>query len=140
MAKNIKLSVENGNLTLSDNGITHRDRHIFRSVKWKIDDPQIESFRIEGKHPGDPFTQRPAPSLGTGEELTVRGDAPYGDWDYSIIWVEANKAGEKTLDPKIAVRPIVAPMFLVVAAVACVSGFLLYKTLHSRKRVAKYKH
>ena len=132
MPKDIKLSVENGNLVLSDKGKTNLGNVFNREVSWKIIDPKIESFRIEGKEPGDPFENPPDSNQVKKQDLTVKFLGPTGDWDYSIIWFDSEKE-EHIVDPKIAVRPIVAPIVMVVVAVACVTSLLLYRSFSKRK-------
>ena len=126
MQKKIKLSIDNaGNLALSDGGTTKLGNVVNRKVSWKIADSKIESFKIVGKAPGDPFTERPNSSHGTKLDLEVRLFGPVGDWYYSIIWKDQETHTEHTYDPKIAVRPVALNVRAVIIVIAFTLIYLL---------------
>lgn len=107
--KPIKISIDPSNdtlLVLSDGGTTRLGNIWNRSAVWEIDDPRITEFFIEGKRPGDPFTSRPGSGgYGITEEITVRFWGPTGDWYYNIWWKDRATQTEHRYDPKIAVKP-----------------------------------
>ena len=104
----IKLSIDPTNdtlLVLSDGDTTILGNVGNRSVLWEIDDPRIKDFFIQGKFPGDPFTDRPSSSFDTTEELTVRFLAPKRYWSYNIWWRDNATQTRHRYDPIIAVKP-----------------------------------
>lgn len=106
-------------LILSDRGITEVGNFFDRKVSWEIKDQKVESFRIVGKAPGDPFEDRPNAGFSTKVVLKVRLFGPTGDWNYSIIWKDKATHQTHTFDPKIAVNPIgpVAPILLFIVII-----------------------
>ncbi len=135
MPKPIELSIDsNNNLVLSDGGTTKAGNVINRKVSWKIKDQKIESFKVVGKDPGDPFTESPNSSFDTKLHLEVRLLGPTGDWYYSIIWKDKATYTEHTYDPKIAVKPVALNLkTLVILLVSTVICLLTVRFFRMRK-------
>ena len=97
-----------GRLILSPAGTVNLYKFWKGKVRWEIADPNIESFRIEGKTPGDPFTSRPPITFEKTVDLEVSLKGRTGEWEYSIIWKHSKTHMERpAFDPKIAVNPII---------------------------------
>jgi hypothetical protein len=92
-------------LDLSNNGNAEVESNTdYRKIVWTLRTEKVESFRIEGKSPGNPF-EKPIPvDFRPRVALKVNRYEPEKDWEYVIYWKAPNDPIIHCHDPKIAIR------------------------------------
>ena len=120
MPHKVELTLNNGQLVLSDTAVVVHSIGTNLKISWVIKDTGIESFQIVGKNPDvpDPFTHRPNGHQSTDQDLTVRLWHGRTDWYYNIIWTDKATHQQHTYDPKISIYPTVglsSGLFILIA-------------------------
>lgn len=122
MPGQIELTLDATGGHLSNPGTTSVGNLLGRTAHWTMD-PRIGSFRIEKKFSTGyyPFSRLPPTDFLNDVELTVPVFGGTGEWDYNVVWKTASGAPGPTLDPKIAVNPIL-PFSLAATLLIAVVG------------------
>lgn len=96
-------------LDLSDNGETVVDSASeFRQITWELNSDDVRWFYLVAKKGGNPFDTGIPKTYRKKHKLKVKDNHPELDWEYAIVWLDANN-DKHTHDPKIAIRSSFVP-------------------------------
>ena len=96
-------------LDLSDNGETVvNSGSEFRLITWELNSDDVRWFYIVAKKGDNPFETGIPKTYRKKHKLKVKDKHPELDWEYAIVWLDANN-DKHTHDPKIAIRSSFVP-------------------------------